>query len=91
MDRYKNIELRCPRLGGEVNFSYCEREGGNIPCIRIISCWNPYFPVEMYLKKKMTKDAWERFSCYIPKDKVTTLIELIETAKKRAGEKNNRG
>jgi hypothetical protein len=88
MDRYNEIELRCPRLGGEVKFSYCVREGGDVPCPRTITCWQSFFPVATHLKNLLTEDAWERFSRHVPKDKVTTLIELIETARKRAGKNN---
>jgi hypothetical protein len=36
----------------------------------------------------MTADTWDAFVRQIPKDKVTTIIELIEEAKKRAKQKN---
>jgi hypothetical protein len=80
---YDHLEIRCPRLGGEVTFSYCEKEGGDLPCPRIILCWQPHFPVEDYLKGKLTQTQWDRFSNQAPKHKVTTLVELIEAAKKR--------
>jgi hypothetical protein len=83
MENYHHLEMRCPRLGGEVKFSYCEREGGDRPCLRIIDCWQPFFSIETYLRGRMSQEAWERFSGLRPKDKVTTLIELIEVAKKR--------
>jgi hypothetical protein len=88
MDRYENLELRCPRLGGEVKFSYCRKEGGDLPCLRIITCWYQYFPVELHLRESMTKDSWDCFVGQMPKDKVTTLIELIEEAKKRTAQKS---
>jgi hypothetical protein len=82
---YDHLEMRCPRLGGEVPFSYCKQEGGDLPCPRIIACWQPYFPVEAYLKEKLTPAQWDRFCDQAPKHKVTTLVELIEAAKKRKG------
>ncbi len=88
MKNYNGLEMRCPRLGGEVKFSYCAKEGGDIPCSRIIDCWTPFFPVETYLRSRMSQEAWERFSRQVPKDKVATLIELIEAAKKRKKQKN---
>ena len=84
VENYRHLEIRCPRLGGEVTFSYCEREGGDKPCMRIVPCWSPFFPVEMYLKESLSREVWERFSGQTPKDKVSTLIELIEAAKIRA-------
>ena len=83
MEKYDHLELRCPRLGGEVKFSYCRKEGGDLPCPRIITCWYPHFPVEQHLKANMTKDSWDSFVGQMPKDKITSLMELIEAAKKR--------
>jgi hypothetical protein len=80
---YDHLEIRCPRLGGEVTFSYCQVEGGDLPCPRIIICWHPYFPVEAYLKAKLTQDQWDRLFNQEPKHKVTTIVEIIEAAKKR--------
>jgi len=88
MRKYDHLEIRCPRLGGEVTFSYCRKEGGGLPCQRIITCWSPFFPIEQYLRETMTADTWDAFVRQIPKDKVTTIIELIEEAKKRAKQKN---
>ena len=80
---YDQLELRCPRLGGEVTFAYCQREGGDLPCPRTISCWQPYFPVETYLRTRLTRQQWARCFEQRPKEKVVTLIELIEAAKNR--------
>ena len=82
-DQYDHLEIRCPRLGGEVAFSYCRKEGGDLPCPRIIICWQLYFPVEIYLRKHLTEGEWDRCFNRPPKTKMTTLIELIEEAKKR--------
>jgi hypothetical protein len=74
--------IRCPRLGGEVTFGYCRIEGGNLPCMRIVACWQSALPIESFLKEALTPDQLERFMGTSPKDKVSTLVELIESAKK---------
>ncbi|MGD1153154.1 MAG: hypothetical protein ABR911_09820 [Syntrophales bacterium] len=84
VDKYDQLEIRCSRLGGEVKFSYCRKEGGDLPCLRIIPCWYPFFPVEQYLRETMTEESWDAFVGQMPKDKIITLIELVEAAKKRA-------
>jgi hypothetical protein len=84
VDKYDQLELRCSRLGTEVKFSYCRQEGGEFPCLRIIGCWYPFFPIEQYLKETMDAESWNAFVVRMPKDKITTLIELVEAAKKRA-------
>jgi hypothetical protein len=87
MDQYDHLEIRCPRLGHELNFSYCRREAGDLPCQRTIKCWQTFFPVEAYLRENMSAAEWERFSRQIQEDKLTTLIDLIEQAKARVKSK----
>jgi hypothetical protein len=83
MNSYYTLVMRCPRLGGEVSFSYCEREAGELPCPQVVRCWEVCFPVEAYLREVLTPDAWERFCGQIPKDRVTTLLDFVEAAKQR--------
>ncbi len=83
MDAFRNLVMRCPRLGGEVTFSYCEREAGELPCRQVVRCWEPGFPVEAYLRETLTPEAWERFCGQSPKDRVTTLLDCAEAAKRR--------
>jgi len=39
--------------------------------------------VEAYLRETLTREAWECFCNQIPKDRMTTLIDLVEAAKRR--------
>ena len=77
----EQMQMRCPKLGGEITFAYCLKEGGEIPCPRIVNCWHPYFPVEAYLRTKLTAEQWEECFGAKPKEKMATLLELIEKAK----------
>jgi hypothetical protein len=86
--KYDHLQIRCPRLGGEVPFSYCRVEGGDLPCPRIAICWHPYLPIEAYLRENLTQSQWDRLFNQFPKDKITTLVELIEAAKKRKSPSN---
>jgi hypothetical protein len=86
--RHKGLELRCPKLGGEVTFAYCLVEGGDLPCSRTIACWQQYFPVETHLRAKLTQEQWDRCFGKTPKDKMVSLVELIEAAKKRQQEES---
>ena len=79
----EQMEIRCPKLGGEVPFAYCLKEAVDLPCARIIKCWQPYFPVEDYIRKRLTDADWERCFNQKPKAKILTLVELIEAAKKQ--------
>lgn len=73
--------IRCPRLGDEMTFAYCLKESGALPCARIIHCWSLFFDVESFMKAQMPPEKFEQFMNAQPKDKVTSLIELIEKAK----------
>jgi hypothetical protein len=79
----KGYQIRCPRLGGEVTFAYCQREQGDLPCSRVILCWQAHFPVEEYFRERLTEEEWKACFDSPGQDKMTTLVELIEAAKKR--------
>jgi hypothetical protein len=78
----EDLLMRCPRLGGEITLRYCLREGGDLPCRRIINCWQPYLPIEACLRKKLTAAQWEVCFGGKPEGKIATLIECVEEAKK---------
>jgi hypothetical protein len=80
---YDHLQIRCPRLGGEVTFAYCRQEGAPLPCQRTILCWEHRFPVEASLRSILDEDQWKRWCQQTPKEKMTSLIELIEGAKQR--------
>ncbi len=82
----EQLQMRCPRLGGEVTFDYCLKEGGDLPCPRTVRCWGPYMPVEAYLRQHLTREQWDRCFNREPGEKIASLIELIETAKKGAAD-----
>jgi hypothetical protein len=80
---YDHLEIRCPKLGGQVTFAYCRREAGTLPCQRTVICWHCRFPVEAFLKSVLTEEGWAAWTNQSPKEKMTSLLELIEAAKER--------
>lgn len=78
---HDNKMSRCPKLGDEMTFSYCLREAGDLPCARIFTCWEAVFDVMDVLKRALTPAQWNRFAGTELKEKVLTLVELIEKAK----------
>lgn len=74
---------RCPKLGDEMTFSYCCEEAGQMPCARIVTCWQGAFDVAALLAENLSPDQWERFTSAAPRNKVASLIELIEKAKRQ--------
>lgn len=76
--------IRCPRLGHDINFSYCRSENNGLPCSKTLDCWFQYFQVEAYLRERLSQEEWEKAFVKKGKTKVQSLLELIEEAKKRA-------
>ncbi|HPC86582.1 MAG TPA: hypothetical protein P5238_11340 [Smithellaceae bacterium] len=74
---------RCPRLGDEIAFAYCLREAGDLPCARILFCWQAAFDVASLLRENLTQEELRRFADAQPRDKVVHLIEILEKAKRQ--------
>ena len=75
--------IRCPRLGHQISFSYCRTENRGLPCFKTLDCWYNHFQVEEFLKEELTPEVWEKVFAGPPKPKMLSLLELIEEAKKR--------
>ncbi|MDY6905524.1 MAG: hypothetical protein SWH61_12665 [Thermodesulfobacteriota bacterium] len=81
-------ERRCPRLGHDITFTYClgcGEDGG--PCFKTADCWWEYFDVVGYLRTHYAEDTVSRILDARPRPKVASLLELIEQAKERTGQK----
>ncbi len=78
----KSFEIRCPRLGHQINFSYCRSENNGLPCFKTLDCWHHYFDVHTYLKENMTLEEFNRVFFKKSQPKVFSLLDLIEQAKK---------
>lgn len=83
ISRYRSMVIRCPRLGGEVPFSFCEKEAGDLPCRLITTCWAPYFPIEEYLRETLTPEALDILSSQRPKDRIATILDIAAAVRKR--------
>ena len=80
----KKLVRRCPRLGNSVPFQYCKVCGDHRrPCFKILDCWWEHFDVVRYLKDHLPESEFNRLMNTQPKPKVSSLVELIELAKKR--------
>jgi hypothetical protein len=52
--------------------------------MRIIACWQNCLPITGYLRERLSPGQLERFAEQKPKDRILTLVELIEAAKKES-------
>lgn len=74
---------RCPKLGDEITFAYCLREAGDLPCSRIVRCWQAAFDVVSLLKGRLSAGQWELFTSAVPESKISNLVDLISRAKRQ--------
>ena len=78
-----DFEIRCPKLGHQIYYSYCAKENQGVPCFRTLDCWFEHFEVAAFLQKTLTPAQWKAAFANPPKPKMISLIELIEQAKNR--------
>jgi hypothetical protein len=84
-DDYK---IRCPRLGHQIPFLYCRLENKGLPCFKTLDCWYDHFLVEEHMKQELTPEEWGMVFGSPPRQKMLSLVELIEQAKKREKEES---
>jgi len=85
-----SFEIRCRKLGHLIYFSYCRRENSGLPCTRIIDCWYDYFPVEEFLRAKLSEKEWQEVFEVPQKPKVLSLVELIEQAQRKTKDRDQK-
>ena len=83
-----DFNIRCPRLGHQIDFSYCRIENRGQPCFKILDCWYCHFQVEDYLKKELSEEEWRKLLDTKPQPKMLSLLEMIEQAKKSKQKKD---
>ena len=71
----------CPRLGHFLNFGYCRTCQNQLPCFKIMDCWYMQIPVQEFLQKHFTPEQIQTILTP-PKTKITSLLEIIQAAKK---------
>ena len=74
-------------MGSDVGFPYCRTVGENgLPCWKVFDCWWEIFDVVADFKCRLDPETFERIANTQPKPKITSLLELVEQAKKRVAE-----
>ena len=81
-----DYEIRCPRLGHQITFSYCRSENYGLPCFKTLDCWYNHFSVEEFMRMELTPEQWEKGFGRPPKPKIISLVEMIEEAKRKTKE-----
>jgi hypothetical protein len=89
VEEHDDLIIRCPQLGGEVPFHYCRTVNEDLPCRRIIICWEFRVEISKFLSNHYSLDQIQHALAPPTKTRVETILDLIEKAKniKKEGEK----
>jgi hypothetical protein len=74
--------IYCPQLGGEVPFKYCRTMNEDLPCRRMMVCWEFRMEISKFLAEHYSIDQIQRALAPPTKTRLDTILELIEKAKK---------
>jgi hypothetical protein len=77
-----SLIIRCPQLGGEVPFKYCRTLNEDLPCRRIIICWEFRLQIGKFLSDHYSFDQIQKALTPPSKTRIETILDLIEKAKK---------
>jgi len=82
IEEHDALVIRCPQLGGEVPFRYCRTLNEDLPCRRIMVCWEFRIEISKFLGEHYSIDQIQRALAPPTKTRIDTILELIEKAKK---------
>lgn len=81
IEQHDDKKIYCRMLGHHVTFAYCRAGLSSLPCRKIFDCWFQTFDIKKFMKENFT-DSEIQAILAPPKDKMTSIIELIQKAQK---------
>ena len=81
-EQYDDRSIRCPRVGGDVNFLYCRSENNLLPCGWIVGCWQNRVDINKFLEDNYSDEELARIFT-LPRPRVESLLKMVEKAKER--------
>ena len=82
IEEYDALIIRCLHLGGEVPFKYCRTVNEDLPCRRMIVCWEFRIEISKFLAEHYSIDQIQRALAPPTKTRLESILELVEKAKK---------
>ena len=82
IEEYDTLATYCPQLGGEVPFKYCRTVNEDLPCRRVVVCWEFRMEISKFLGQHYSIDQIQRALAPPNKTRIDTILELVENAKK---------
>ncbi|MBC8318855.1 MAG: hypothetical protein H8E41_13200 [Desulfobulbaceae bacterium] len=82
IDTHDTRENYCRMLGHVLSFQYCRTMKEGLPCGRILDCWFEVMPIQEFIEENYSTE--EKIKIFEPpKQRMLSLLELIEKAKKK--------
>ena len=81
-EEYDDLVIYCSMLGGEVPFRYCRTLNENLPCRKVIICWEFRVEIVKFLNENYSFDQIQQALAPPIQTRLETILELIEKAKK---------
>jgi len=85
IDVHDSFVIHCIQLGGEIPFRYCRTVNQDLPCRRIVSCWEFRMDIVSFLNDHYSAEELQNSFSPPTKTRIETILELIEQAKKTKG------
>ncbi len=82
IEEHDILFIYCPQLGGEIPFRYCRTVNEDLPCRRIIVCWELRIAISQFLGDHYSIDQIQCALAPPTKTRLDTILELIEKAKR---------
>jgi hypothetical protein len=86
IEEHDSLITYCPQLGGEVPFRYCRTINEDLPCGRIMVCWEFRIEISKFMGEHYSVDQIQCALTAPTKTRLDTILELIEKAKKTKDE-----
>lgn len=82
IEEHDTSTIYCSQLGGEVPFRYCRMVNEDLPCPKIMVCWEFRMDIAKFLGEHYSIDQIQKALTPSAKTRLDTILELIEKAKK---------
>ena len=85
---FDHLQVRCPKLGGTVDFGYCRTVQQGLPCERALGCFEFSFPVEEYFRRVLREETFQRCFDSPAPDRYGSVLSHVTAAQQRLRERN---
>jgi hypothetical protein len=82
IEAHDTLITYCPQLGGEVPFRYCRTLQEDLPCRKLMVCWEFRIEIAKFLSDHYSIDQVQQALWPPQKSRIETIVELIKQAKK---------